>query len=303
MWTKPTTRNATRWFVCLGLTCLAVAAFSAVPAAGQRERAGAGAQPLASEVKALQERAALAERQVAIKQAAVRIAEARKGVAEANVKIAKASIQAADASVSRWKAEAKRIARLASATIVDRQVVDEAEAKLAFAKASLAEAEGRRLLAEREVAVEEARRQLAQAELAEAELRRDQPRAKLPQAPKKVDAPPTLLKARLDAAQKAQAAAMEALQQTKRTGDLVLPVGKPEEVYTWSVRWLNAQRDMSDKKDNHIAALEGHFKRMKELQQRVTKLREGGLVSSVEPAAAAWYLAEAELWLAKEKAK
>ncbi|HKA55759.1 MAG TPA: hypothetical protein VKJ47_19075, partial [Candidatus Binatia bacterium] len=116
-------------------------------------------------------------------------------------------------------------------------------------------------------------------------------------------APPALLKARLDAAQKAHSAAMEGLQRTRRTGDVLILVSKPEEAYTWSVRWLNAQRDMSDKKKDHITALEDHLKRMKELQQRVTKQHEGGLLSSVEPAAAAWYLAEAELWLAKEKAK
>lgn len=116
-------------------------------------------------------------------------------------------------------------------------------------------------------------------------------------------APPALLKARLDAAQKAYRAAMEGLQQTRRVGNVLLPLNKPEEVYTWSVRWLSAQQDMKGKKDDRVAALEEHLKRMKELQQRVTKQHEGGLVSSVEPAATAWYLAEAELWLAKERAK
>jgi hypothetical protein len=96
---------------------------------------------------------------------------------------------------------------------------------------------------------------------------------------------------------------MEGLQQTRKMGDVLLLVSKPEEVYTWSIRWLNARRNMNGKKGDHNAALEDHFKRMKELQQRVTKLREGGLVSALEPSAAAWYVAEAELWLAKEKAK
>src|SRR5262245_39023754 len=73
-------------------------------------------------------------------------------------------------------------------------------------------------------------------------------------------APPPLPKARLDAAQKAHGAAMEGLQQTRRTGDVLLLVSKPEEVYTWSVRWLNAQRDMSGKKEDHISALKDHVK-------------------------------------------
>src|SRR5262245_15025201 len=59
---------------------------------------------------------------------------------------------------------------------------------------------------------------------------------------------------------------------------------------------------MSGKKEEHNAALKDHLKRMKELLQRVTKLREGGLVSSVEPSATAWYLAEAEIWLASQAA-
>src|SRR5262245_28391073 len=136
--------------------------------------------------------------------------------------------------------------------------------------------------------------------------KRDGKAAPLPEAPpfgqEARGAPPALLKARLDAAQKAYDAAMEGLHQTRKTGDVLLLVNKPEEVYTWSVRWLNAQRDMSGKKEDHSAALKDHLKRMKELQQRVTKLREGGLVSSVEPSAAAWYLAEAELWLASQAA-
>jgi hypothetical protein len=112
-----------------------------------------------------------------------------------------------------------------------------------------------------------------------------------------------LLKARVDAARKAYGAAREALEQSKRIDGSILLVGKPEEVYTWSVRWLSGQQDMSAKKEDRVAALEDHLKRMKELQHRVTKQNQGGLVSSVEIAATAWYVAEAELCLAKEKAK
>jgi hypothetical protein len=60
---------------------------------------------------------------------------------------------------------------------------------------------------------------------------------------------------------------------------------------------------MSSKMDEQIAALEDHLKRMKELQQRVKRLHEGGLVSSLEPLAVEAYRVEAELWLAQEKAK
>ncbi len=115
-------------------------------------------------------------------------------------------------------------------------------------------------------------------------------------------ATPALLKARLDAAQKAYGAAMEGLQQTKKIDAVLLLKSNPEEVYTWSVRWLRAQQGLSNKKEDHIAALKDHLKRMKELQQRVTKLHEGGLISAIGPPAAAWYVAEAELWLASQAA-
>ena len=175
MSSKPTTPNAGRWFACLALACLAVAAHWAVPAAGQKEPAGAAAQPLASEVKA--------------------------------------------------------------------------------------------------------------------------------QASQKAGALPALLKARLDAAQKTYGQAMAALGEVKRIGGNVNVLqGKPEEVYTWSVRWLNAQLDMSDQKDKHHAALEEHFKRMKELQTKVGELSPE-LLPPIETSAAAWYVAEAVVWLAKEKAK
>jgi uncharacterized protein (TIGR03067 family) len=112
--------------------------------------------------------------------------------------------------------------------------------------------------------------------------------------------PPALLKTRLEAAQKAYDAAMESLQQTRRTDGVLAPVSNPEEVYTWSVRRLCAQRDMSGNTEDQIAALQNHLNRMKELQQRVAKLHEGGLISAMGPPSAAWYVAEAELWLTRE---
>jgi hypothetical protein len=82
---------------------------------------------------------------------------------------------------------------------------------------------------------------------------------------------------------------------------VLLPVSTPGEVYNWSVRWLNAQRDLSSKKDDQIAALDGHLQRMKDLEKRVAAL--SGQVSELEASAAEFYRVEAELWLAREKAK
>jgi hypothetical protein len=288
---KPTTPNASWWFACIGLACLAIA--------GQKEPIAA--QP--SEAKTLQERAALAERQVAVKQAAVKIADAQKGVADAKVIIAKASIQAAQAAVNRWEAEANRGRQLQAKGAIDIATLEEMQSKLASAKASLAEAEGKLLLAEREVAVEEARRLLAQAELAEAQLRFEQLGGKAPQPLKKADALPALHKARLDAAKKTYGDASSGVTEFKRPqAGINIQMVKPEEVRTWSVRWLGAEREMSDKRADQIAALDGHLKRMKDLQKKVDMMVPIPL-PQFEASAAAWYVAEAEVWLAKEKAK
>jgi hypothetical protein len=114
---------------------------------------------------------------------------------------------------------------------------------------------------------------------------------------------PALRKAQLEAASKAYEEARRAASQTRRVGDLLLPLARPEEVYSWSVRWLNAQRDLSDKKEEQIAALEAHLQRMKELQQDVTRMQKAGLLTSLEVPAAEFRRAEAELWLAQAKAR
>ena len=151
------------------------------------------------------------------------------------------------------------------------------------------------------MAVEAARRQLAQAELSEAQLRRDQIGDKTPQAPKKDDGLQALLKTKLDLAKKGYADSLPGVTEIKRVEKITISVVKPVEVYTWSVHWLKAERDMSDKKEGHIAALEPHLKRSENLEIRVKKLVPELLPQS--DATAAFWVAEAEVWLAKEKAK
>jgi RNA polymerase sigma factor (sigma-70 family) len=124
-------------------------------------------------------------------------------------------------------------------------------------------------------------------------------------APQKADTgvPKDLLKAKLDAAKEAYQEIWKTVGEFRRIQpNLILPVSGPEEVYNWSVRWLNAQLDMSDKKDERIAALEEHIKRMNQLKAKVNKMTPE-LIPAYHNSAAAWYLAEAEVWLAKEKAK
>ncbi len=285
---KPTTPNAGQRFARIGLACLAIVPHLAGSAAGQ------------GETKTAPERA-LAERQVAVKQAAVKIADAQKGVAEAKVLIAKASILASQAAVGRWEAEVKRTKQLQAQGVLDVQTAEETQLRLASAKASLAEAEAKLLLAERAVAVEEARRQLAQAELAEVQLRCDQLGGKIPQAPKKADMQ-ALLKARLDLAKKGYGETSSHFGEVKRTyANVNILLVKPEEIYTWSVRWLMAQREMSDKKEDQVAALDEHLKRVKDLERRVKPLVPE-ILPTAEATAAAFWVAEAEIRLAKAKA-
>jgi multidrug resistance efflux pump len=112
-----------------------------------------------------------------------------------------------------------------------------------------------------------------------------------------------LFQARLDAARKAYDEAVRSTQLAKRAQDLLIPLVRPGDVCFWSRRWLNAQRDMSAKKEDRIAALAGHLQRMKEMQQRVVEMNKNGLASSLEVTAVEFYRIEAELWLAREKAK
>jgi RNA polymerase sigma factor (sigma-70 family) len=138
----------------------------------------------------------------------------------------------------------------------------------------------------------------------------DQAKAKEPEAkPKpKADKPAktpdemtTLLKARIALAQKGYEAAVPLLTQTKRFGNVLSPVGKPEDVYNWSIRWLQAQRDMSPKHEDQVAALEAHLKRMTELKEKVKQLARD-LLLGITVDEAEWYRLEAELWLAQAKA-
>ena len=71
---------------------------------------------------------------------------------------------------------------------------------------------------------------------------------------------------------------------------------KPEEVYTWSVRWLKAQQDLAGKEADHLVALKDHFQRMKDLGKLVEAMVKGGASGKKDSAAAQYYVAEAEVW-------
>ncbi len=70
-------------------------------------------------------------------------------------------------------------------------------------------------------------------------------------------------------------------------------------VYFTSIRLLRAELDLSDKRDNHIAAFEHHLCRVKKLQALVAKVQAIGRVNTLEATEVNYYRAEAEFWLAQ----
>ncbi|MBK9036074.1 MAG: hypothetical protein IPL61_33325 [Myxococcales bacterium] len=74
----------------------------------------------------------------------------------------------------------------------------------------------------------------------------------------------------------------------------------PELVYTWSVRWLDAQRDQPLKGKALAAAARAHLDRMIALETAVTAMVNAGTLPTIEGAAATYYRAEAELWVERK---
>jgi hypothetical protein len=118
------------------------------------------------------------------------------------------------------------------------------------------------------------------------------------------DGTAALQKARAALARKGHEAAFEALRQTQKHGDILVLVGKPEEVYRWSIRWLQVERDMNPGANGHRAALEGHMKRMTELDERAKVLIEQHRILP-DPAKleTEWYVLEARLWSEQARAR
>jgi hypothetical protein len=136
------------------------------------------------------------------------------------------------------------------------------------------------------------------------EPKKDEKKDKKPEPAKDTktaDEVTALLKARAAVAERAYRAASEGLTRTKKLGNvLILVTEKPEDVYIWSVRWLQAQRDLSPKHEDQVVALEAHLQRMTELKKQIQMLSRD-LLLPVKVDEAEWYRLEAELWLAKAK--
>jgi hypothetical protein len=108
-------------------------------------------------------------------------------------------------------------------------------------------------------------------------------------------------KAKLDAARKTYELILKqkyGLTNTNSKGQIDI-----DHVVRWSRNWLDAERDLSARKEDHLVAHQAHLKRMKALQEQVRTVLKAGLGSPTDASAMDYYLAEAELWLAMEKAK
>jgi hypothetical protein len=119
-----------------------------------------------------------------------------------------------------------------------------------------------------------------------------------------------LLKTQLLAAQKCYRAALDTMAVQQFGGMLVQVQGntraRPDLAYAWSARWLEAQRELAESKEERIAAFADHQKRMKQLLDNVKLVvgnGNGGILPASDNPAAEWYLAEADLWLVRERGK
>ena len=73
--------------------------------------------------------------------------------------------------------------------------------------------------------------------------------------------------------------------------------GGPEQVYIWSLRWLDAR--CAAQPGETSSALTEHRDRMESLRDKTRELIDAGVVPSGARHALDYYLAEAEVWVAR----
>jgi hypothetical protein len=248
------------------------------------------------------------DKEVNTKQGAARIATVQLSIAQARRDVARAAAQKTKASVTRWELEFKRHEKLRKDGVIDAAVLGESEAQLSAARAAHDEAVAKVVVADQEVLLEQVRLEIANAELAEAKARLQPPAVQPPPAPpptKKADVK-ELLKAQLKVAQDAHYLSFDWIRRPRMANNtLILEPGQPADAYTWSVRWLHVQYELSPTKVERNAAVADHLQRMTEQKVLFDKYAKKSDSTQFNNArsAANWYVAEAEVWLAKEKMK
>jgi hypothetical protein len=74
-----------------------------------------------------------------------------------------------------------------------------------------------------------------------------------------------------------------------------------EHLHRWSLRWLAAQRETSDKPADQMAALKAHLARMRDLAKMAKSGKKGGTLAAYDVAATEFFLLEAEKLLEAAK--
>ena len=76
-----------------------------------------------------------------------------------------------------------------------------------------------------------------------------------------------------------------------------------EHTYLWSLRRMEAQRNVDAVRGDRLSALEAHAQRMRDFTARVAEMHKAGITTQFELASTQFYVAEAEELLARERAK
>ena len=74
-------------------------------------------------------------------------------------------------------------------------------------------------------------------------------------------------------------------------------------LYRWSKRWLDAERRLSDRPADHVAACRAHWERMRDLERLVERVRRSRQATHDEVSGAEFYRVEAEIWLLEAQAR
>jgi hypothetical protein len=112
------------------------------------------------------------------------------------------------------------------------------------------------------------------------------------QEPKDADPSSKSVRERLRLAREVYEGSLENLRQDTGTGS-----NDVEHYYRWSVRWMQAERELGETRAARLAAYEAHGKRMKFWKERRAMEREEGYTTAAQVAAAEFFLLEADEWV------
>lgn len=76
-----------------------------------------------------------------------------------------------------------------------------------------------------------------------------------------------------------------------------------DQAYTWSLRWMQAQQDVSDKTEDKVAAAQAHLDRMRKMEDFVRQQQRRGAAADADVAALEYYRLAAEGALAAARGK